>query len=139
MRNQDITKTTNDSEAGGEKCVFKNKSRIEKDVKNCKCDKTVHMTFNRLEEGQKRFTEITKNNFKKIVLYDIANLCNDLKSMLQQQSVIGGFIPLTDLQGGAIKNCKYVMKNIEMCKDPVVLFDYVNSFGVPISLGRECK
>ena len=72
-------------------------------------------------------------------MFDIPKSCSDLKLMLQQQSVVGGFIPLTNLQGKEIKNCNYVMKDIELCQDPVRLFEYVNSYGVLNLIGARVQ
>ena len=89
--------------------------------------------------GQHSWAKVSKKQLNQIDIQLLDNKCQDLSRFMDQHTQHTGFIPLSPLQFGEIKECDKCIHDPELCKDPVKLYDIVNSFQCPNFLGARVQ
>ena len=94
---------------------------------SCKCDRGFHNNIEIKDLGQYAWAKVSKQQLSQIDIQLLDNRCQDLLQFMAQQTQDTGFIPLSPLQFEEISQCDKCIHDPELCKDPVKLYNLVNS------------
>ena len=106
---------------------------------SCHSKDEVHSEFNILDLGQHHWASISKNQLAKLNINDISQKCWDLKLYIAQQKQHTGFIPLSPLQFGHIRDCSKCQVDKQWLQKPIQLYQYVKSFKCSNFLGARVQ
>ena len=106
---------------------------------SCRCDGGFHIIPKIKDLGQSAWAKISKRQLAKIDIQLLDNKCQALSQFMAQQPHHTGFVPLSPLQFEEIRQCGKSIYDPELCKNPVRLYNFVNSFHCPNFLGARVQ
>ena len=106
---------------------------------SCRCDRGFHIIPEIKDLGQSAWAKISKKQLSKIDIQLLDNKCQALSQFMAQQPQQTGFVPLSPLQFEEIRQCGKSIYDPELCKNPVKLYNFVNSFHCPNFLGARVQ
>ena len=81
--------------------------------------------------GQNHWASVPTACISKLNIKNIDKKYRDRELYMEQQVQHTGFIPLSPLQFGHIRNCSTCQVNKKWLQQPVKLYEYVKSFNCP--------
>ena len=106
---------------------------------SCKCDRGFYNNIKTKDLGQHAWAKVSKKQLSQIDIQLLDNKCQDLSQFMAQQTPHTGFIPLSPLQFGEIRQCNKCVHDPKLCKDPLKLYKIVYSFKCPNFLGAHVQ
>ena len=106
---------------------------------SCRCDRGLIIIPEIKDLGQSAWAKVSKKQLASIDIQLLDNKCQALSQFMAQQPQHTGFVPLSPLQFEEIRQCNKSIHDPELCRNPVRLYNFVNSFQCPNFLGARVQ